>query len=300
VRVEGGLYRSPTGAFQEEDTLSTLGKILTVVVVVVAIAVAVLVSREFVKGRDWKRAYEDQVALFDEALEQRDQVISQRNELKNQTDADRAGLVQQINTLENQVTGLENTSAILRKDNENQQARLQELTQGLTDLKTNYEEVVAMMNGYRNERDGAHKAADDLRTMYSELEKKHRVTLNDRQKLTESLRAAREQIADLQGKLAYLVQQTGVELPEEVPQVPSEKLEGLIAGVDTAAGVAQVNLGSDDGVVKGMKFYIYDRARNRYLATLTIDKVSHDSAAGELSIVRGTVGKGNHVTNRFE
>jgi len=299
VRVEGGLYRSPAGAFREEDTLSTLGKILTVVVVVVAIAVAVLVSREFVKGRDWKMAYEDQVALFDEALEQRDQVISQRNELKNQTDADRAGLVQQINTLENQVTGLENTSAILRKDNENQQARLQELTQGLTDLKTNYEEVVAMMNGYRSERDGAHKAADDLRTMYSELEKKHRVTLDDRQKLTESLRAAREQIADLQGKLAYLVQ-NGAKLPAEVPQVPSEKLEGLVAEVDTAAGVAQVNLGSDDGVVKGMKFYIYDRARNRYLATLTIDKVSHDSAAGELSIIRGTVGKGNHVTNRFE
>ncbi|MGB2997396.1 MAG: hypothetical protein WBC59_02015 [Phycisphaerae bacterium] len=279
--------------------MSTLGKILTVVVVVVAIAVAVLVSREFVKGRDWKMAYEDQVALFDEALEQRDQVISQRNELKNQTDADRAGLVQQINTLENQVTGLARTNAILRKDNENQQARLQELTQGLTDLKTNYEEVVAMMNGYRSERDGAHKAADDLRTMYSELEKKHRVTLDDRQKLTESLRAAREQIADLQGKLAYLVQ-NGAKLPAEVPQVPSEKLEGLVAEVDTAAGVAQVNLGSDDGVVKGMKFYIYDRARNRYLATLTIDKVSHDSAAGELSIVRGTVGKGNHVTNRFE
>ncbi|MGB2938599.1 MAG: hypothetical protein WBD05_10470 [Phycisphaerae bacterium] len=279
--------------------MSTLGKILTVVVVVVAIAVAVLVSREFVKGRDWKMAYEDQVALFDEALEQRDQVISQRNELKNQTDADRAGLVQQINTLKNQVTGLANTNAILRKDNENQQARLQELAQGLTDLKTNYEEVVAMMNGYRSERDGAHKAADDLRTMYSELEKKHRVTLDDRQKLTESLRAAREQIADLQGKLAYLVQ-NGAKLPAEVPQVPSEKLEGLVAEVDTAAGVAQVNLGSDDGVVKGMKFYIYDRARNRYLATLTIDKVSHDSAAGELSIVRGTVGKGNHVTNRFE
>jgi hypothetical protein len=69
--------------------------------------------------------------------------------------------------------------------------------------------------------------------------------------------------------------------------------------VDAAAGIAQISLGSDDGVVKGMKLYVYDKAQGKYLATLTVDKVAHDSAAGSLSIMRGTVLKDSHVTNRF-
>jgi len=48
--------------------LSTLGKILTVLVVVVSIAVAVLVSREFALSKNWHTLYEEQAKLTQRAL----------------------------------------------------------------------------------------------------------------------------------------------------------------------------------------------------------------------------------------
>ena len=64
--------------------------------------------------------------------------------------------------------------------------------------------------------------------------------------------------------------------------------------------MAEINLGTDDGVVKGMKFFVYNKGENKYLATLLVNMVSNNSAAGELSVIRGTVKVNDHVTNRFE
>ena len=52
--------------------MSTLGKILTVLIVVVSIAVAVLVSREFALSRNWHALYEEQAKLTQRALGERD------------------------------------------------------------------------------------------------------------------------------------------------------------------------------------------------------------------------------------
>ena len=281
--------------------MSTLGKILTVLIVVVSIAVAVLVAREFALSDNWHARYQEEARLFGKALEQRDSAIQQRDLTKRAADADEALHQQQIGTLTDELALRNNTIASLREQIENQEKRLQELATNLTGLKTNYENVVAMMNGYRQERDVAKEEADTLRKMYTELEGKWRVLLAQFADSKETLRQSDEQNKTLKGKIAWATQQYNIANwpPEAAPLPPSEKLEGLVTDVNLAAGVVQIGLGSDDGVVKGMKFYVYDKAHDKYLATLTIDKVSHDSAAGQLSIIRGTVEKESHVTNRF-
>ena len=281
--------------------MSTLGKVLTVLIVVVSIAVAVLVAREFALSDNWHARYQEQVGLFDKALEQRDSVIQQRDDAKRTADLDKAVLQQQILTLSDELVLRNNTIASLREQIENQEKRLQELATDLTGLRTNYENVVAMMNGYRQERDDARKEANTNLQMYTELEGKYRVLLAQFADSKENLRQSDEENKVLKGKIAWARQQYNITNwpPEAAPLPPSEKLEGIVTDVNLAAGVVQISLGSDDGVVKGMKFYVYDKARNKYLATLTIDKVSHDSAAGQLSIINGTVEKESHVTNRF-
>jgi len=64
--------------------------------------------------------------------------------------------------------------------------------------------------------------------------------------------------------------------------------------------VAEINVGADRGIVKGQKFFVFNSTEMKYLATLTINMVSATSAAGELSVIRGTVKVNDHVTNRFE
>jgi len=280
--------------------LSTLGKILTVLVVLVSIAVGVLVTTEVVLRENWRERYEEEVRLFNKALQQRDTAFKQRDKVKGDWDADAALKQQQIETLNNQVALVTGTNATLRKENENQEKRLQDLVTALEGLKESLAKEVAQRNTWRKERDDARKEKDDLLTMYTQLEAKHRTALADLQNLKENLRQTAEKLSAAQSRIVHYESLPGVKKALEVPALPTAKIQGMITKTDNEARVAEVNLGADDGVVKGMKFFIYNRGQNKYLATLLVNMVSKDSAAGELSVIRGTVKVNDHVTNRFE
>ena len=280
--------------------MSTLGKILTVLVVLVSIAVGVLVTTEVVLRENWRQRYEEEVRLFNKALQQRDTAFKQRDKVKGDWDADAALKQQQIEILNNQVALVTNTNATLRKENENQEKRLQELVTALEGLKESLAKEVAQRDTWRKERDDARKEKDDLLAMYTQLEAKHRAALADLQNLKENLRQTAEKLAASESRVVHYESLPGVKKALEVPALPTAKIQGMITKTDNEARVAEVNLGADDGVVKGMKFFIYNRGQNKYLATLLVNMVSKNSAAGELSVIRGTVKVNDHVTNRFE
>ena len=280
--------------------MSTLGKILTVLVVLVSIAVAVLVSSEVVLRDNWKARWEEENRLYQKALQQRDTATQQRDKEFANWEAHRARLEQQINTLTSNVNDKTNTISLLTEENKSQEKRLQELIEQLTGLKDSLAKEVATRDTYRTERDEAVKSKHDLETMYAQLDAKHRAALDDIQNLRENLRQAKEELTAALSKLSYVSQQPGVQLPKEVPAVPTQQIKGLVTSADNEARVAEINLGSDDGVVKGMKFYVYNEDQSKYLATLQVTRVSNDSAAGELSVIRGDVKVNDHVTNRFE
>lgn len=280
--------------------MSTLGKVLTVLVVLVSIAVGVLVTTEVVLRENWRERYEEEVRLFNKALQQRDTAFKQRDKVKGDWDADAALKQQQIETLNNQVALVTNTNTTLRNENENQEKRLQELTEQLKGLNESLAKEVAQRDAWRKERDDARKEKDDLLTMYTQLEAKHRTALADLQNLKENLRQTAEALRAAESRIVHYESLPGVKKALEVPALPTAKIQGMITKTDNEARVAEVNLGADDGVVKGMKFFVYNRGQNKYLATLLVNMVSKDSAAGELSVIRGTVKVNDHVTNRFE
>jgi len=281
--------------------LSTLGKILTVLVALVSVVVAVLVAREFVLSRDWKNAYDDEVKLFDRALEERDMAIQQRDTDRAARETEKAGLEQKINTQEDEINLRNNTIKTLATEKENQEKRLQELALDLNNVKDSLAKLVAEKDSWRKERDDANKKADQLTIMYSELEAKFRAAQADLANLKELLRQTQEAKASLESRLTYIITiHPEIKLPAQVPAVPTNKLDALITVADNEAKTATINAGSDRGVVKGMKFFVYNSTEMKYLATLTINLVSNTSAAGELSVIRGTVKANDHVTNRFE
>jgi chromosome segregation ATPase len=277
-----------------------LGKILTVLVVLVSIAVAVLVTSEIVLRENWKARYDEEHAQFEEALKQRDEAVQDRNQEYADWAAHRANLEQRINTLTSTLNDKTNTISLLTEENNSQEKRLQDLVTQLTGLKDSLAKQVATIDEYRNARDQAVQAKHELETMYAELDAKYRAAVDDIQNLRENLRQAKEELAAAQSKLSYVSQQPGVEMPREVPAVPQQKIQGLVTSADNEARVAEVNLGTDDGVVKGMTFYVYNEDQSKYLATLRVTRVSNDSAAGELRVIRGDVKVNDHVTNRFE
>jgi len=281
--------------------LSTLGKILTVLVVLVSIAVGVLVTTEVVLRENWRQRYEEEHRQFDKALQQRDKYMQQRDAVQGKWDADAALKQQQIETFNNELALIKNTNTTLRGENENQEKRLQELTTALEGLKVSLAKEVADRNAWRKERDDARKEKDDLLTMYTQLEAKYRAALADLSNSKENLLQTAERLAAAESRLEHIrVTYPDVKPPEEVPALPTAKVQGMVTKADNEARVAEINLGTDDGVVKGMKFFVYNKGENKYLATLLVNMVSNNSAAGELSVIRGTVKVNDHVTNRFE
>jgi predicted nuclease with TOPRIM domain len=282
-------------------TLSTLGKILTILVALVSVVVAVLVAREFVLSDNYKSLFDEQKVLYNLALDDRDKAIQQRNKVQGERLAERAQLEEKINTLSDELALRNNTIKTLGTEKENQEKRLQELATQYKGLNDTVTKLVQEKDSWRKERDDAMKRADELQTMYAETESRLRAVQADNANLKEGLRLAREQVAALESRLAYIDQNyPQVKLPPQVPAVPNRPVGGLVTKADNEAKVAEVNLGADDGVVKGMKFFVYNKAEMKYLATLTINMVSKQSAAGELSVIRGTVKANDHVTNRFE
>ncbi len=281
--------------------MSTLGKILTVLVVLVSIAVGVLVTTEVVLRENWRQRYEEEARQFQKALQQRDKYMQQRDAVQGKWDADAALKQQQIETLNNELALIKNTNTTLRGENENQEKRLQELTTALEGLKVSLAKEVAARDAWRKERDDARKEKDDLLTMYTQLEAKYRAALADLSNSKENLLQTAERLAAAESRLEHIrVTYPNVKPPDEVPALPTAKVQGMITKTDNEARVAEINLGTDDGVVKGMKFFVYNKGENKYLATLLVNMVSNNSAAGELSVIRGTVKVNDHVTNRFE
>ena len=280
--------------------MSILGKVLTVLVVLVSIAVAALVSTEVVLRKNWRARYEEEHRFFEKAKEQRDHAVQQRDKKYAEWMAHRARLEQTINNLTSSVNAKQDAITRLTKEKENQETRLQELVEHLKDLKDSLAREVAQRNKWRRERDEAVEARHELETMYTELDAKHTAALDDIQNLKENLRQAREDLAAAQNLIVFYEKQPGVKKPKEVIAEPRGPIKGLVTSADNEARVAEISLGSDDGVVKGMKFYVYNEDQSKYLATLKVTRVSNDRSAGQLSVIRGDVKVNDHVTNRFE
>jgi hypothetical protein len=278
-----------------------LGKILTVLVALVSVAVAVLVARETLLSKDWKAAAQEAENNFNQAKDLVFTAVDQRDKDRTAHVDDKARWEENVNILTTNLDNSKNAIKALNIDKENQEKRLQELTANLTGLDTSMKALLAEKKNWQDERDRALKTADEYTKMYAELEAKYRAAAADLQNVKESLRQAREEKAALESRIVWISSNyPEVKMPAQVPAVPTAKIDGLITQADNEAKVATVNVGADRGVVKGMKFFIFNASEMKYLATLTVNMVSATSAAGELSVIRGTVKVNDHVTNRFE
>lgn len=281
--------------------MSTLGKILTVLVALASVAVAVLVAREFVLSEDWKTASQKWESNYSDAVKEVFAAVDQRDKDRSDHVAEKARLEESLNVLTTNLDGSKKAIAGLNADKESQDKRLAELVANVNGLDTSLKALLAEKKNWQDERDRALKTSDEYTKMYAELEAKYRAAAANVQDLKESLRQAREQVAALESRGEWIAANyPEVKMPAQVPAVPTSKIDALITQADNEAKVATVNVGADRGVVKGMKFFIYNGAEMKYLATLTVNMVSATSAAGELSVIRGTVKVNDHVTNRFE
>jgi chromosome segregation ATPase len=280
--------------------LSTLGKILTVLVALVSIAVAVLVAREFVLTQNWKASYDQQAKLTADAMTELANAVDSRDKQATKWAEDKAAFEADINAKTIDLAARKNDIADLNKKIGAQQASLDTLVAELKAQEANLTNLVKEKDGYRAERDLAMKKADEYTVMYNEVVTRYQKAETDLGILKETLRQTSEDKAALEGQLFFIKQENPqAKLPDKAAPGPLPRVSGLVTDVDNEARTAQISLGSDSGIVAGMKFIVFSAADTKYLATLTVKKVDNKSAAGDLTVIRGTVKANDHVTNKL-
>jgi peptidoglycan hydrolase CwlO-like protein len=280
--------------------LSTLGKILTVLVVLVAVGVAVSVTISVVLNDNWKARYDTEHTNFNLAIDERDSAISQRDTEKSNRLEERGKLQAQVGELDGAKRKGDQEIGALKLDIEGQKKTNTDLATDVNGLKTSLATLLADKVKVEQVRDNAMKTADDLTKQNSDLDVRLREALKNLDNSTEAVRKTAEDLKAAESKLAWIQQNyPDVKLPSVTVPVPPEKIRGLVTRVDSEAKLITINLGEDDGVVAGMKFYVYNGSDVQYLATLVVTMVSKDSSAGELTVIKGPVRVNDHVTNRF-
>lgn len=283
--------------------MSTLGKIFTVLIALVAVVIAAFVMTGSVLERNWKGKYEQAEMYAEKALEQRNLYEQKLADTKTELEALQA-------MFNNKKQSYDNTITELRDQIESQKTAYGKLEGELSALTASNEaqqETLAELETQRNTLEQKLTAVqgrnDELLAMISQLETRIEDLRARWAEAQETVRNLRVALDDAQGKLALMIEKTGMQPPEDVEAPPLQKVSGMVTEVDNDGRIAEINLGSDDGVVKGMEFYVYDPHTGQtgtYLATLVIDKVGNTTAAGQLKTVRGKVEVNDHVTNRFE
>lgn len=290
--------------------MSVLTKVFVVLLALVSIALSMLVVAAFARQEDWRASANDWRATA-AAAQAKERVVAQNAALEQARAQDRhqrdTELTDKLTTQgEEQRRALDDLSRQVAEARNNLTVE-QGNTTALAELN---KVAVADLNKER-------EFSSTLAKRNSELERQS-IDLNDRVKeLTVNVTMAQSQVRALQQQLAAATGRAtgeptaaGATVPTAgtanivEPNIPSVQpaleaaapIRGEVLGVK--GNLAELSVGSADGVVPGMKFYLYRPAAKAggkplYLGALRITKVDAKQAAGLIEQSEGDVRAGD-------
>jgi hypothetical protein len=276
--------------------LSTLTKVLIILLTISSIFLCGIVVTYVANAVDYKQKYDGLYQEYDAAKQNEDNANRRYNELKNQTDADKLALGNEIDSLKMQVGGLEAELNQAKIDRDDAQRRLNNWASIVQDFTATNEKQGGLLQ----------KALDDLnrfQTALIEEQDKHKETTTA---LIEKLavialledKSAQllEEKTELQNKLDQILRQFGkaVVAPAPVraiadrarlaPPTRDIGLKGLITVVDLKSLLAQVSIGAADGVKEGTRFHA--TRGDKFVCDIVIFDVQPDKAVGWLELLQ--------------
>lgn len=291
--------------------MSVLTKVFVVLLTLVSIALSMLVVGAFARQEDWRASANDWRAAA-LAAQAKERAVSQSAALEQARAQDRRQRdVAQISELQakvaEQARGIDEMNRSLAED-KNQLTVAQGTANALA------EQNKVFLADVNKEREFSAK----LSKRNSELERQG-VDLTDRVKeLTTNMTMAQSQVRALQQQLAAVSGRGAAEggaatsgapgreniveanIPTVQPSQTTEAIAPIRGEITSVKGtLAEISVGSADGVSAGMKFLIYRSgqrgAKAQYLGTLRITKVDAKTAAGAIEQSEGDIRSGDTV-----
>jgi septal ring factor EnvC (AmiA/AmiB activator) len=260
--------------------MSPIGRIFSVLNLVLAAAFLAWASNTLATSQQWKAKHDEQVAAR-EALETElsGTIGTLRAQLTEQA-GEANSLNAQLEEARNEAKRVGDDLKLARNENAEFKANLDRLSQSFDSLQSLNRDLIAQKDSANQAREAAEGRADDaerrMQEANSEVELATQTNLqleNTISDLEKQLVAAGKEVSNLETQIASLVDLTGATLGDITAQ---KRINGAVlkALYDVSPGLVAINVRSQQGVVRGNTFEIYNG--NQYKGRVRVENVRPD------------------------
>lgn len=279
--------------------MSTLHKIFVVIITVAAIMASVVFIQHANTAENWRQAADNQALLAAEAQAKFQETEDKLAQLQTRFDNYRRNAATQQAALEGEIEQM--SVDLIRQETANAgyQRDLTVYTGELTALRGAVEEQNRLREEILAQLDEARSDVVRLQTQVRQSNAASRDLQLSLEQAQHAVRSLREQLADKDDQLADLREQLARGAGGATGSERAVTVQPTIIGtVQQIRGqLAELNVGSADGVSAGMEFTVYRGAD--YVATLVIEEVAAEASAGTLQNRRMAVQVGDRAATEL-
>ncbi|HEX42711.1 MAG TPA: hypothetical protein ENN81_11735 [Phycisphaerales bacterium] len=291
--------------------MSTLTKVLVILLSISAVFLCAAVVTYVASADNYKQRYESQRNGLSAAQQRERQAQDDLNAAKQEYDRKEASLSTQITALKTQNEQF--TANLTEKDRQ-----VSQLTARLESIAKDGQNVAIAMDNNQRILDNTLAELNKVQAEKIKLDKELKettATLMEKMSVIDTLKTQNERLvaekADLDKKISQLMTQYGKTAPVTAPVVSRQDmvqpaaatttsnigLKGVVTAVDAKNSLAEISIGSANGVRQDMKFHVTRGAE--FVCDILILDVDADRAVGILDLVRQQPRVGDAVSTNL-
>jgi len=276
--------------------LSTLTKVLIVLLTIASIFLCGIVVTYVANADNYKKQYDNQSNDYRAAVKSKENANKQLNNTIDEKKIETDKLGEQIASLENNINKLESDLANAERERDDATQKVNSWAAIVMDFSKTIENNEKLAKGALAERDTKEaeliKQGKELNDTTAALMENMAIV----RQLQEESKRLLEEKTELQDKLDQYLQQFGKAIAEPMPVTAVQEvarltpptknidLNGSITEVDLKNLLAEISIGTADGVKEGMRFHL--TRSDKFICDIVILDVWPEKAVGWLELLQ--------------
>ncbi len=268
--------------------MSTLTKVLIVLLTIASIFLCGIVVTYVANADDYKQKYDSLYNGYQAAKKNEDNAKTQLNNTIEEKDRDAGKLGEQIASLEEEINKVKGDLANAERERDDAARKVNNWAAIVMDFSKTIENNEKLVKGALAERD---LKEAELIKQGKELEDTTAALMENMaivSQLQEGSKRLLEEKTELQNKLDQYLRQYGKAIaePMQVTTIPTKDIDlnGSITEVDLKNLLAEISIGTADGVKEGMRFHL--TRSDRFICDIVILDVWPEKAVGWLELLQ--------------
>ena len=284
--------------------MSTLSKILVVLLVLLAIAHSAILLAYLSQQKNWKAEAQVQNSMWQSTQDRLASEVIKNKQIQEQLQKTKQDLQGQLTLAETDLDKAKANLVALRLEIGTLTAGQESLQQQLSKLTASLGLAQEAQQHATSQLDKARNTSQELQAENAQLEGQLSEFTADVTIFRAEVRRQKELIFSLQSDIRKAQGVTSAQAMPTVtgirsaPVVTAKPIRGKVTDVDLAANIAQINVGDIAGVTEGTRFIIYDNSE--YVGDLRVTRVLRDQSLGTIVLSKQSVKVGDEVATKLK